>query len=206
MSNDDDKPQELVVRAKAELRKRLRGLRQTTPASACAKRSERVVERLLAMDELASATCVALFWPIEQRHEVDLRPLDATLRTRGVKIAYPSVGDDRLTMTFRIAETSELVDDALGVRGAPASLPEPPSLDVVVVPSLALDETGRRLGYGAGYYDRALAGLTGAIKIGVAYDFQLLVEVPTLVGDVAMDWVVTDARSLRVAPSISTRG
>jgi 5-formyltetrahydrofolate cyclo-ligase len=198
---NDDKPQELVVRAKAELRKRLRGLRQTTPASACAKRSERIAERLLAMGEIAHATRIALFWPIEQRHEVDLRPLDAALRARGsIEIAYPSVAADRREMTFRFAEPKDLVDDALGIPGAPLGLREALALDVVVVPSLALDENGNRLGYGAGYYDRALTRFAAAIKIGVAYDFQLLVEVPTLADDVAMDWVVTDARS------ISTRG
>jgi 5-formyltetrahydrofolate cyclo-ligase len=201
MPNGEDQPRELVVRAKAELRKRLRALRQTTPASACATRSDRIVQRLLAMKEIEHATSIALFWPIEQRHEVDLRALDTALRARGsVEIAYPSVDADRREMTFRIAEPKDLVDDATGIPGAPLALGEAASLDVVVVPSLALDETGKRLGYGAGYYDRALVRFASAIKIGVAYDFQLLVEVPTFTGDVPMDWVVTDARL------ISTRG
>src|SRR5271169_438577 len=190
MPNGDDKPHELVVRAKAELRKRLRALRQTTPASACANRSERIVQRLLAMKELEQATSIALFWPIEQRHEVDLRALDAALRARGpVEIAYPSMDADRREMTFRFAESQDIVDDAQGIPGAPPALREAASLDVVVVPSLALDDSGRRLGYGAGYYDRALVRFPSAIKIGVAFDFQLLVEVPTFRSDVPMDWV-----------------
>ncbi len=198
---DDEEMHALVVRAKSALRKRLRGLRQTTPASACAKRSERIVERLLEMEVVATATSVALFWPIEERHEVDLRPFDAALRARGVtQVAYPSIQDR--VMTFRVAQSTELVDDPLGFRGAPSTLPEASSLDVIIVPAIGLDSHGMRLGYGAGFYDRALVQYSSAIKVGVAYDFQLLVEVPSIATDIAMDWVVTDARTLSCgAPS-----
>jgi 5-formyltetrahydrofolate cyclo-ligase len=192
----DDERAALVLRAKAELRKRLRGLRRTTPASALAKRSERIVERLAALPAVAGAARVALFWPMEAQHEVDLRALDARLRERGVEVAYPCVDAETGGMTFRVAEPGELVDDPLGFRGAPASAREAPALDVIVVPALALDEKGRRLGYGAGFYDRALPRYPDAVKIGVAYDFQLLVEVPVGERDVAVDNVVTDARTI----------
>jgi 5-formyltetrahydrofolate cyclo-ligase len=196
MASDDEATIALLLRAKAELRKRLRALRQTTPASACAKRSERIVERLLAMDVVARAMRVALFWPIEQRHEVDLRPLDAALRARGALIAYPVIDDETRVMTFRFATVDELVDDALGFRGAPQSAPEATALDVIVAPALALDANGKRLGYGAGFYDRTLPRYTPAVTIGVVYDFQLLVEVPALDDDVSVQWVVTDTRTL----------
>jgi len=204
MPNDEEMCM-LVTRAKVELRKRLRALRNTTPASACAKRSERIVERLVAMDVVRDAKSIALFWPIEERHEVDLRPLDEALRARGtLDIAYPGIdvelGGD---MTFRVAKTTDLADGALGFRGAPATLREASSLDVVVVPSIALDARGMRLGYGAGFYDRALARFPSAIKVGVAYDFQLLAEVPSLANDVPMDWVVTDARVINCGETSS---
>lgn len=186
----------LVMRAKAELRKRLRGLRQTTPASALAKRSARIVQHAASLPAMATASSVALFWPIEERHEVDLRALDELLRARGASIAYPSIDTAIGAMTFRFAATADLEDDAMGFRGAPASAPLA-TPDVIVVPALALDEHGRRLGYGAGFYDRALANATGT-KVGVAYDFQLLVEVPALENDVSMNIVVTDARIIEV--------
>jgi 5-formyltetrahydrofolate cyclo-ligase len=186
----------LIARAKAELRKRLRALRHTTPASACAKRSERIVERLSALDVMTRATRIALFWPIEERHEVDLRALDTSLRARNAEIAYPSL-DELNVMTFRTSTVSDLVDDDLGFRGAPRTAPEM-SPEVIVVPAIALAADGHRLGYGAGFYDRALTQHPSAIKIGVAYDFQLLVEVPSFPHDVAMNLVVTDARVIVV--------
>ena len=188
---------EIVLRAKAELRKRLRGLRSTHPAAALAKRSERIVEAVEKLDAIVSAKRVALFWPIESRNEVDLRALDARLRARGVEIAYPSIEDDG-AMVFRLATVEDLAEHALGFHGAPGHANEPESLDAIVVPALALDEHGRRLGYGAGFYDRALARYASAKKIGVAFDFQLLAEVPVSPNDVAMDVVVTDARTLVV--------
>lgn len=186
---------EIVLRAKAELRKRLRGLRSTHPIAALAKRSERIVDALEKLDVVASAKTVALFWPIEARHEVDLRELDVRLRARGVSIAYPSI-EESGEMTFRISTVAELTEDPLGFRGAPRSAPEPEAIDAIVIPAIALDASGRRLGYGAGFYDRALPRFAPAKKIGVAFDFQLLAEVPVSPNDVAMDIVVTDARTL----------
>jgi len=188
---------EIVLRAKAELRKRLRGLRNTHPAAALAKRSERIVETLDKLDAIASAKTVALFWPIETRHEVDVRDLDTRLRARGVAIAYPSI-EESGEMTFRVASVSELTEDPLGFRGAPRSAIEPDAIDAIVVPAIALDTEGRRLGYGAGFYDRALPRFAPAKKIGVAFDFQLLAEVPVSPNDVVMDIVVTDARVIAI--------
>jgi 5-formyltetrahydrofolate cyclo-ligase len=201
MSFDDEATLAIVMRAKAELRKRLRALRQTTPQTACAKRSERIVERLRGMDVIAKASTIALFWPIEDRHEVDLRPLDRALRESGVAIAYPSVDEETRAMTFRFCATDDLADDALGFRSAPASAPEAKTLDVIVVPSIALDSSGRRLGYGAGFYDRTLPRFGSAVRVGVAYDFQLLAEVPAVEEDVPVHWVVTDVRTLNCAES-----
>lgn len=189
---------EIVLRAKAELRKRLRGLRNTYPAVALAKRSERIVETLEKLDAITGAKTLALFWPIEARHEVDLRELDVRLRARGVAIAYPSI-EENGEMTFRVSTVAELAEDPLGFRGAPRSAPEPDVLDAIVIPAIALDGEGRRLGYGAGFYDRALPRFAPAKKIGVAYDFQLLAEVPVSPNDVVMDIVVTDARTLVTA-------
>jgi len=76
---------------KRELRKRVQGLRKATPLDACLERSTRIVELLSTLDVVRRAKTAALFWPIEARHEVDLRALDAALRARGVRVAYPAV-------------------------------------------------------------------------------------------------------------------
>jgi 5-formyltetrahydrofolate cyclo-ligase len=189
-------------RVKAELRKRLRGLRSALPESACAARSARIVLRLLSLEPIANARAVALFWPMERRHEVDLRPLDARLRERGVGVAYPCVDEHTRAMTFHfVTHPEEMKERALEGVGLCEPLPgesevAPGELDVIVVPALAVDPRGQRIGYGAGYYDRTLPRFAPpATTIAVAFDFQLVAEVPVTEGDVAARFVVTDART-----------
>jgi 5-formyltetrahydrofolate cyclo-ligase len=190
----------LLEVAKVELRKRMRGLRHTTPASACAARSEKIVERLRGLPPVAAARSVALFWPMEDRHEVDLRPLDAELRARGVHVAYPSIDPSDGAMTFRFAQPSELEERGYGFAEPPGDAGEAQPLDLIVVPAIAIDAHGHRLGYGVGYYDRALPSFAPpAVTIGVAYDFQMLIEVPAFELDVPVDWVVTDARTIEAS-------
>ena len=191
-------------KVKAELRKRLRGLRATTPADACAVRSAKLVLRLEALPQIVAARAVALFWPIVDKHEVDLRPLDASLRARGVRVAYPSIDPSTKAMSFRFVEGADDLDErGFGFREPPLTAPSCArgDLDVVVVPAIAISPDGHRIGYGAGFYDRTLPTVAPpAIMVGVAFDFQLLAEVPATEGDVAVDVVVTDARDVVVRP------
>jgi 5-formyltetrahydrofolate cyclo-ligase len=198
-------PDDVIRRkVKAELRKRLRGLRATTPADACAARSAKLVLRLAALPCVLEAKAVALFWPIVEKHEVDLRALDTALRARGVRIAYPVIDPTTRDMSFRFAASpAELAERGFGFL---EPLPDAPmaargDLDVVVVPAIAISPDGHRIGYGAGFYDRTLPSVAPpAVTVGVAFDFQLLAEVPATEGDVPVDVVVTDARELMVAP------
>jgi 5-formyltetrahydrofolate cyclo-ligase len=187
-------------RVKAELRKRMRGLRKALPASACAERSSRIVARLTDLEPIARATAVALFQPIEERHEVDLRALGANLLGRGVRVAYPAADPETRAMAFRfVTGDGDLEAGAFGILEPKASCPEarPGELDVVVVPALAVDPRGHRIGYGAGFYDRALPRFAPpAACVVVAFDFQLLAEVPETPLDVASGWIVTDARAV----------
>jgi 5-formyltetrahydrofolate cyclo-ligase len=203
VSSNDHEPlaeEQLRRRMKAELRKRMRGLRKTLPASACAARSARIVERLSDLPPVARARSIALFWPIEERHEVDLRALDTRLRERGASVAYPALDPETRVMTFRFVDRTEsLVEQGSGFREPAQSAPAatPGGLELIVVPALAVGPAGHRLGYGAGYYDRTLPVFAPpAVTVAVAFDFQLLAEVPVTQGDVPVSWIVTDTRTL----------
>jgi 5-formyltetrahydrofolate cyclo-ligase len=190
----------LRQRVKAELRKRMRGLRNAVPAPACAERSARIVARLAALAPLAGASSVALFWPIAERHEVDLRGLDERLRARGARVAYPAVDPETRAMVFRwVSHPDQMREQGFGFREPASSAPEvtPGELEAIVVPALAVDPAGQRIGYGVGYYDATLpAHAPPAATVVVAFDFQLIAEVPLTAGDVRLDWVVTDEREI----------
>lgn len=205
MSRDDGAPKahthalapEDVLRAKvkAELRKRLRGVRKTAPLDALGERSAKIIARLEEHPAVIAAKSIALFFPIVARHEVDLRAFDGWLRTRGVRVAYPGIDPDTNVMTFRFAETTALEERGFGFAEPPPDAEEPSALDVVIVPAIAIDPTGQRIGYGAGYYDRTLPRYCPpGVSIAVAYDWQVVAEVPAQPFDVPVRWVATDER------------
>ena len=188
------------IKVKAELRKRLRGVRKTTPLEACEERSKGIVARLEAHPALAAAKTVALFWPIVSKHEVDLRALDTALRARSVRVAYPAIDKGTNVMTFRFVDDLTKMDEkGSGFMEPAADAPEATALDVIVVPAIAVDPVGHRIGYGAGYYDRTLPRFAPpAVSIAVAFDWQLVAEVPSMPEDVACASVVTDTRTIDV--------
>jgi 5-formyltetrahydrofolate cyclo-ligase len=202
MSRPDPPEAYVRRRVKAELRKRMRGVRKAAPLEACRERSSHIVQRIESLAVVKAARSAALFWPIEERHEVDLRPLDASLRARHAKVYYPAIDPDTGMMTFRFVEDKNLLaEQGYGFQEPPKGAKEayPGDVDIIVVPAIALDPVGHRIGYGAGYYDRTLPRFVPpGISIGVAYDYQLIAEVPALESDVAVGWVVTDARVIEV--------
>jgi 5-formyltetrahydrofolate cyclo-ligase len=197
---------EVTERAKRQIRSRMRSLRGAHPPAALAERNARIVARLRALPELARARSVASFWPMTERHEIDLGALDSYLREQQKSVYYPALalGDGGAARTsMRLTRSS----DELVVRSGRFAEPPPEApeaargdLDLLVVPALAVAANGHRIGYGAGFYDAALPDFRPpALAVVVAYDFQLLAEVPAEPHDVPCDIVVTDARTLVVA-------
>jgi 5-formyltetrahydrofolate cyclo-ligase len=197
----DPEEELLGRRVKAELRKRLRGVRRASTLEACRARSEKIVAALSARPEIQHASSVALFWPIEEKREIDLRALDTELQTRGVRVCYPTIDPETRLMTFRFVSHPPIVEErGMGFSEPSHDSEEAASLDVIIVPAIAVDERGHRIGYGAGYYDRTLPRFRPpAVAIAVAFDYQLVIEVPATKHDVAVDVVVTDERVIDVA-------
>jgi 5-formyltetrahydrofolate cyclo-ligase len=192
-------PEEFLrIKVKAELRKRLRGVRKAMPVEAALERSAKILAKLEAHPAVVTAKSIALFWPIAARKEVDLRAFDASLRKRNVRVAYPAIDPESDVMTFRfVDDLAALEEQGYGFAEPPADAPHAAELDVVIVPAVAVDPTGHRIGYGAGYYDRTLPRYAPpATSIAVAYDWQLVAEVPATDHDVRVGFVVTDMRVL----------
>ena len=196
--NDDDRA-DWAKRAKAVLRQKQRALRQALPETAARARSARIVEGLLQHPKLSTAKSVALFWPMIERREIDLRPLDAELRVRGVALYYPFMtrteGGDMLTGFRFAASVEELVvrEQRFAEPPATASIAQRGDVDVVVVPALAATLDGQRLGYGSGFYDATLPDLCPpAFSIVVVHDFQLMLELPVESHDFGCGAVVSD--------------
>ena len=229
----DDVEAVLRMRAKVELRKSVQRIRSTTPAAGKHLRSDAIRTRLREAGVFHGARSIALFRPIARKGEVDTGGIDADARAAGLRVAYPVLDEPHEPHEPHEGETAETPStrssippmSSMSMRWVDApteasfeerghGFPEPTSLDVaeqgaidvVIVPGLAFDPEGNRLGYGAGFYDRFLAQHRIAAPhgraIGICFDFQVLVEIPITPHDVPVSMVITDVRTfVRAAPT-----
>ena len=149
-----------------------------------------------AADRLAiqPGSVVAGFWP--RRSEVDVRPLMFALRDRGARLCLPAILD-KTTIVFReLVRGAEMVDMGFGTHGPgpEAAVLEP---DLILMPLAAFDARGHRIGYGGGYYDRAIARLHAAGRdprlLGIAFDCQEVPRVPDEPHDVVLPAILTES-------------
>ena len=156
-------------------------------------RSEHVIARLAGQEAYRRAGCLASY--VSVRNEVHTHSLIESALGSGKRIAAPVALPNRLLVHREIRNLAELQPSTLGLMepsGETGSVVPPDVFDVIVVPGLTFDRAGNRIGFGAGYYDRFLP-LTPAIKIGLAFDFQLFDRLPTDPRDVSMDLVITES-------------
>jgi 5-formyltetrahydrofolate cyclo-ligase len=172
--------------AKAAARKLARAKRATlTNIDAPA----RLAEAMLAQHAPPKGAIIAGYWPMGD--EMDPRPLMLALASRGHTMALPVTPPRGQPLAFHAwAPSAALRPGPMGTSEPVAGEALRP--DVVLVPLLAFDRTGRRLGYGGGYYDRTLAALPGAKAIGIAYAGQEMPEVPAGPQDMRLPLVATE--------------
>lgn len=172
--------------AKAAARKLAREKRATL---ANIEAPARLAEAMLAEHAPPKGAIIAGYWPMGD--EMDPRPLMLALASRGHAMALPVTPPRGQPLAFRA-----WVPGA-ALRPGPMGTSEPVAgeelrPDLVLVPLLAFDRAGRRLGYGGGYYDRTLAALPGAKAIGIAYAGQEMPEVPAGPQDMRLPLIATE--------------
>ncbi len=196
----DETAAEDALRAgmKAEIRQRRRSVRRATPHEARVARSEVIARHVLALPEWERARTVLLF--VSMRSEVQTEPLVAAARQAGKLVVAPRMAADRQHLELHEWREGDVLEESgmmfLQPR-AEAPRVADDAVDLVIVPALAADERGHRVGYGKGFYDRLLPRLARAFRACVIFDFELVAEVPDREGDEATDVVVTDARVIR---------
>ena len=199
---------EMGARAKVQLRQRMKALRAAYPAQALVERNAKIVARVAELPAFVAARSVALFWPLLDKNEVDVRALDALARAAKKAVYYPGFTRSPEGTLCTDLRRTESTDD-LALRGQRFAEPPPDApaatrgaVDLIVVPALAVALTGHRLGFGVGFYDSMLPDFRPPARaVVVAFDFQLLAELPVEPHDVACDAVVSEARTVLVAES-----
>ena len=178
----------------------------TLTAAQRAEWSTAACTRLIRSVAFARASRVMLYMPM--RSEVDVISVALEAFRLGKSVCVPRVDDSRKNMNavdITSFDDESMGSDSLGVR-APKVGQEIPheEIDLVIVPGVAFDMHGFRLGRGGGYYDRYLARFSrGTATIGVCFDIQFVEEIPTEPTDIAVHAVVSDRRAVQRDPSLA---
>jgi 5-formyltetrahydrofolate cyclo-ligase len=149
------------------------------------------------LGKLAADSVVALYAP--KGTEVDTARIDADARSRSLRVVYPRIADGALRLAFHEAAIDELVPSTFGIR---EPLPTSPTTEItdiaaMIVPGLAFDRAGGRIGWGRGYYDATLVHAPAAMRIGLAFECQILEHVPREAHDAVLHYVVSEAAIYR---------
>ena len=181
-----------ILEAKSNLRRAMRAQRDALPPDLRSAAANAIAARPFPF-AVPAGTTVSGFMPM--RSEINPLPLMMKLAVAGAQLALPVTGPRGQPLVMRAWTWGEPL--ASGVWGIREPRPEarPLDPDVLLVPLLAFDRAGARLGYGGGYYDLTLARLRShnpVIAVGVAYAIQEIDRVPTTARDAMLDIVLTE--------------
>lgn len=164
-------------------------LRDAVPPADRQHCSIAITTRLLALPWIPNAHRIALYASLGS--EVDTGHAFAALRSRGVTCCFPAVLPENRLQFVDVTDLRQLRPGTYGIREPAGAAVTLETVDLMILPGLAFDAQGVRLGYGGGYYDRALTHFNG-ICVGLAYAVQVHAALPVAAHDRAMDVVVTE--------------
>ncbi|MCR5444629.1 MAG: 5-formyltetrahydrofolate cyclo-ligase [Bacteroidales bacterium] len=175
---------------KSEVRRRMRELKRAVSPEEKLRRSELVMQRVEQTDAFKRAQVVLLYWSMAD--EVQTHAFVERWYRRKT-VLLPCVDGDDLRLRQYTGPECLVAGEQFGI-GEPTG-PEWTALDrveLIIVPGVAFDRQGNRMGRGRGFYDRLLKSTPNAVKIGVAYDFQILDTIPVEPHDVRMNLVIAE--------------
>lgn len=189
------------VTYKSEQRRQALARRDRLSAAERAAASRRIAVRVASLPEMEQARRIFCF--VSFRTEVDTRPIIDWAREHGREIVVPRI------LGPRNMEAAACADPEADLVPGPWDIPQPhegiaachpETIDAALVPGVAFDARGGRIGYGGGFYDTFMGSLRpGVPRIGLAFEAQLLPRITAEPHDLPVDMVITDERVIRVA-------
>lgn len=191
-----------IEETKAALRLRARANRAAVLNSTRADAAQAVADHFFKAVPLAPGDIVAAYWRIKD--EMDCQPILIRLMDSLQPVCLPVVRGDEQPLELRLWEHGAPLYEAGFGTLAPSELAPQAEPDVILMPLLAFDKRGTRLGYGGGYYDRTLERLSRRPRlVGLAFAAQELEDIPREPHDVPLDTIVTEngARHFEHSPA-----
>lgn len=178
---------------KRDIRKQILSLRKGLSKEVREEKSENICRRLYQMESLQQAKVVYGYMPI--RGEVDIRPLLQRLLKEGKELALPRVCGDRMDF-YQIVSFQDLEEGSFHVLEPKEYCRKIGADGFMLVPGVAFDKRGGRIGYGKGYYDKYFASHKQKLqKFGIGYTIQIIDTIPTTSLDMPLDGLVSEEGS-----------
>ncbi|MDJ0624293.1 MAG: 5-formyltetrahydrofolate cyclo-ligase [Desulfocapsaceae bacterium] len=186
-----------------ELRKKILALRDSLSDGELTEKSSKISEKILGFKEIEMARNIFIY--VNFRSEVITLSLISELMKLNKRISVPKTNsqENRIDAIHIEDLSADLVPGYADIPEPRSDLlteniTEPQNIDIVILPGSVFDERGGRFGYGGGYYDRFVEKIPFAVRIGLAFDIQVVKEAPLQPHDELLDYIVTENRIIEV--------
>ncbi len=196
-------PRDLPRFGRSMLKKSLRTeiLRRRKEYNKGKEDSALIAEKFLSLPEVKKAKSILLYFP--HKNEVDTTFIIEELLKEGKDVVLPKVVGFHI-YPIKISNLASLKSGYAGIKEPEGEKYPLENIDIIVVPAIAFDIHGHRLGYGKGYYDRLLSKVN-ALKIGLAYNFQVLEKLPSEPHDIPVDLIVTPTKIIKTSAEVTEK-
>ncbi len=173
------------------IRKNLLRTRLSLSESEVEYKSDRIAPFVINLQYYKSAEKIALYYPI--KNEVKTEGIFRHAREQGKKVYLPRI-DGSILRYHEIYDSRSLISGKFGIFEPTLKSPEisTEDIDLVIIPGVAFDYSGARIGYGKGYYDRILKRISREKRVALGYIFQVLDKIPTTDADTSLGFVITE--------------
>ena len=185
-------------KTKKDARAHFSAIRASISDTSRKEKSLAICQKISALPEFSECDTLFIYAPIKT--EADPLPLFDEANKLGIRVAFPISLTDTSTLDFRVVESlDELTVGAYGIREPKQTAKKAifTQRSICVVPALAFDAQGNRLGYGKGYYDRFLSNFCG-LSIGITFDELKCAALPIESTDISVDIIITDKESVKI--------
>ncbi len=185
-----------VSQRKSETRKMLKSARAKLPETTRMAYANSITEQVLKLDEIRNAETIFIY--ISFASEVHTHALIKALLDAGKTLAVPRIVNSDYMQAETFSSWEDLVPGELGILNPTDSTPCDGSFDVAIIPGLGFTLSGHRMGFGRGYYDKWFSQNKVRHKIALAFELQLVDEIPVEDTDVPMEKIITEKRVIVV--------
>jgi len=177
---------------KKQLRIELKQRRSELSESSRKEKSQQIVQFLHEIDEFNQAK--SLFCYISYLSEVETSSLISGILEQNLALSVPKIMGKTEMLAIPLTDLSDLEPDKMGILTPRSSQATSDSFDIAITPGVGFTVRGERLGYGRGYYDRWFSKNKVKIKIGIAFEVQIVGELPLEETDMPLDILITEER------------